>query len=174
MISFMPFLNTLKANPALGEREIHTHSAWWVFVYGSLCKLIGRVKQPLFRGWQALLSGSLPGKIAHENFSSEAVPVSPSEETKLPCCEPLELSRQERTTESPLVRCGLRLQPSWWTASPSAVILMVKEELKRKTDLIKAQLFGWNECLLLLLNSLQNILNFFLWYVLPCIPDDFF
>ena len=120
----MPVLDTLESKPSLGrgnythihthththththsrtwELYTYTHTAWWVFVYRILSKLIGRVKWPLLRGWRAWLIGSLPGKIAQENFSSEPVSVSPSEQPKFPSCEPLELSRQDRTTESTL------------------------------------------------------------------------
>lgn len=97
-----PFWICLKANPASGGREIYTHSSWWIFAYWSLYELIGRVKWPLFRGRQALLIGSLPSKIAQENFSSELVQVSPSKQPDVPWCEPPELQPRACATKSPL------------------------------------------------------------------------
>ena len=103
----MPVLDTLESKSSLGREgtthtHTHTHIAWWVFVYRSLSKLIGRVKWPLLRGWRAQLIGFLPGKIAQENFSSEPVSASRSEQLKFPSYEPLELSCQDHTTESTL------------------------------------------------------------------------
>ena len=173
----MPVLDTLESKPSLGREgtththtHTHTHTAWWVFVYRSLSKLIGRVKWPLLRGWRAQLIGSLPGKIAQENFSSEPVSASRSEQPKFPSCEPLELSCQDHTTESTL---GPQTPILLMNCIPNCGDTQGWRRTRKKNRPYESTTF-WLKWVVTTFNVLPaKYSEFFFWYVLLCIPDEF-